>query len=71
MKFQAKVERDYYVNKIKEDGLEATLCKHMHGDWLGEQLLALLFSVAFDRLSDEDYEALVLEVCENIEWEEE
>jgi len=66
--FCYKSERDHYVRKIKEDGLETTLREGIEDDTI-KCLLSHLFEVAFDKLSDDDYEELVLEVCNSIDYD--
>mgnify|MGYP003310938068 CR=1 FL=1 len=58
------------LNSILDSGLETTLRYEMHSNE-GQRLLAILFEEAFDRLSDDDYESLVLNVCKRLEQEDE
>lgn len=51
-------------NELK-DGLETYLREHTMG-WTAQRVLSKVFSVAFDRLSDEDYEAFVQQVVNEV-----
>lgn len=51
------------IEEIKEDGLETTINEHITDEHVKE-LIRALFTVAFDKLSDEDYENLIHEVIE-------
>ena len=51
------------IEEIKEYGLETTINEHITNKHVKE-LIRALFTVAFDKSSDEDYENLTLQVIE-------
>lgn len=51
------------IEEIKEFGLETTINERITNEHVKE-LIRALFTVAFDNLSDEDYENLTLQVIE-------
>lgn len=53
------------IETIKDNGLEYTLKHLIDTDILqAKKLVGIIFSNAFDNLSDEDYEQFVLNVCD-------
>lgn len=56
------------VEQIKENGLEAYLRDSIKSEE-GKLVLSKFFEVTCDRLSDEDYEAMINLVCEAVEEE--
>lgn len=66
--FTDKKERDALIEEIKENGLEIYLRNNIK-DETAKEILSLVFETAFDRLSEEDYEQFLLDVCDNIEYE--
>lgn len=58
-----KEECKQIIEKIKDEGLEGFL-RNSIKDEEGKNLLAALFTVVADPLSDEDYEAMELQVLE-------
>jgi copper homeostasis protein CutC len=61
-----KKKESKLIKEIKDQGLEYTLASAIQ-DEQKKELLKVVFHQAFDILSDEDYEALVLQICDELE----
>lgn len=66
--FHLRSERNNFVRQIKEEGLY-TIIENEIKDETIKGLLSCVFEEAFERLSEEDYEDFVDNLCESISYD--